>query len=158
MENLSFHRSCTSKLRILYSDKRLEHLLTPYGFRCSVSYSLRITYKWCVNGSHRGWYGSKCRWYKLWANEQMIVVAENEPDLKKLFSVVYGRCNKMRLRINCDKSEIIHFRKRSHELTFTFCFGQTIVYYKKYKWDLLWMNILHLKREQKSNPTQLVEL
>uniref|UniRef100_A0A3Q3ABX6 Reverse transcriptase domain-containing protein n=1 Tax=Kryptolebias marmoratus TaxID=37003 RepID=A0A3Q3ABX6_KRYMA len=50
------------------------------------------------------------------------LVTVNEHDLQKLLSIVYCWCNKMRLMINCDKTEVIHFNKLSHTLTtFTFC-------------------------------------
>lgn len=55
-----------------------------------------------------------------------FTIAESEPHLQKLLNITGGWWNKMRLRINCVKTEVIHFRKRSQALTtFTFCFGPT---------------------------------
>ena len=45
-----------------------------------------------------------------YAND-LAVVGENECDLQKLLKVTEDWCNRWRLKLNCTKSHVIHFKK-----------------------------------------------
>ena len=49
--------------------------------------------------------------------DDIVLLAENEVDLQKMLDVLHAWCCKMRLGINREKTQVIHFRKKESPVT-----------------------------------------
>ncbi len=69
-------------------------------------------------------------------------MSENETDMQRMLDAVGSWCNKWRLTVNEAKSNVVHFRPPSLQVSnvvFT-CAGKTIATHKSYKYLGLWLN------------------
>ena len=67
--------------------------------------------------------------------DDIVLLAESENDLQSLLNIVCSWCGRWRLRINKDKTQVVHFRKRVLRSEFVFCFGSTpLSYTEHYKY------------------------
>lgn len=58
--------------------------------------------------------------------DDIVFISDNEMDLQLMLNITYKWCCKMRLRINSDKTQVMHCRKQTYPLTgFQFSFGHT---------------------------------
>ena len=59
----------------------------------------------------------------------IVLLAENENDLQELINVVGNWCEKWRMEVNLDKTNIMHIRKKSHsQSNFVFLLGFKPIY------------------------------
>ncbi len=58
----------------------------------------------------------------------MALISENERDLQTMINNMYEWTNKWRLKLNVNKSKIMHFRPRHRQCTpFNFTFGDEVL-------------------------------
>ena len=74
--------------------------------------------------------------------DDIVLLAENENDLQELINVVSNWCEKWRMEVNLDKTNIMHIRKKSHsQSNFVFLLGFKPIYYcRSYKYLGLTVN------------------
>ena len=57
--------------------------------------------------------------------DDMVLIAENENDLQKLLDIMKQWCYRWRLKVNNDKSKVVHFRpSRKQSTNYTFKYGE----------------------------------
>ena len=68
--------------------------------------------------------------------DDIIVLAETEDNLQSMLNQLSAWCNKWRMLINTDKSQIIHFRPKRHkQIKFKFAVNSTTIeIVEKYKY------------------------
>lgn len=67
--------------------------------------------------------------------DDIVILGENEPDLQTLLSFVNAWCKNWRLKINMDKTKIVHYRKkRKRKTQFTFMLNEQIEIVNTYKY------------------------
>ena len=68
--------------------------------------------------------------------DDIVILAENEKDLQKMLRHVEMWCKKWRLKVNTDKTNVVHFRKKNTQVTrFNFFFdGTSLKVVDKYKY------------------------
>ena len=60
--------------------------------------------------------------------DDIVLIAETETSLQKMLDTVYKWCQKWQLNINCSKTQIVHFRKKSErESNFEFKLGEKCI-------------------------------
>lgn len=67
--------------------------------------------------------------------DDIVLIAENEVSLQNMLDIMSSWCSKWRLTINSEKTQVVHFRKKSDsQSNYTFQFGSVplkfICYYK----------------------------
>ena len=67
--------------------------------------------------------------------DDLVLISSTEAGLQSLLDTVYAWCRKWRMTVNCSKSNIVHYRKKSQpQTTFTFTLGRrpldTVTQYK----------------------------
>ncbi len=74
--------------------------------------------------------------------DDIVILGESEQDLQNLLNCVYEWCTNWKLKINMEKSKIIHFRnKRRRETEFNFYIGRDVVEkVDKYKYLGIYLN------------------
>ena len=69
--------------------------------------------------------GNKSVSILLYADD-IVLITESEESLQKMLDSVYNWCQKWQLNINCSKTQIVHFRKKSEsESKFKFKIGKS---------------------------------
>ena len=65
--------------------------------------------------------------------DDIVLLAENEKDLKTLLNTTHEWCSKWKLNINTEKSKIMHLRQnRKQQSNFQFKYGSTTLEYCPY--------------------------
>ena len=58
----------------------------------------------------------------------MVLIADSESELQSMLNVMYQWCKKWRLRLNSNKTKIVHFRgKRVKQTMFKFTYGSKAI-------------------------------
>ena len=47
--------------------------------------------------------------------DDLVITAEKSSDLNRALEVVYGWCNRWKLKINAEKCSVVHFRKKDEK-------------------------------------------
>ena len=69
--------------------------------------------------------GNKSVSILLYADD-IVLISESEESLQKMLDSVHNWCQKWQLNINCSKTQIVHFRKKSEwESKFNFKIGKS---------------------------------
>ena len=68
--------------------------------------------------------------------DDIVLITENEEDMQSLLFIVQNWCQKWRLEVNLEKTNILHVRtKRKNQSRFTFLFNcQPVPYCQSYKY------------------------
>ena len=60
--------------------------------------------------------------------DDIIIFAENEEDLQKILKCIEEWCKKWRLKVNSEKTNVVHFRKKGKSISgFEFVFDNTVL-------------------------------